>query len=230
MAGIAVAHSAFNILCTALLLPAGGLLETLAKRIVPDDAHSQDEQTTELDVRLLPTPSLALRQSRSVACEMAGYAVRALDNAIDALSRGTPELAQSIHDDEERCDHYEDILGTYLVKLSAQKMGRDESEEATELLKTIGDFERISDHAVNILSSAEELERKGLTFSGSALNELSFLSLSRLFPVRIPLPHSRSSRWSRSSTRSKSRCARAISCACSRARAALRPALCSPTS
>ena len=176
MAGIAVAHSAFNILCTALLLPAGGLLETLAKRIVPDDAHSQDEQTTELDVRLLPTPSLALRQSRSVACEMAGYAVRALDNAIDALSCGTPELAQSIHDDEERCDHYEDILGTYLVKLSAQKMGRDESEEATELLKTIGDFERISDHAVNILSSAEELERKGLTFSGSALNELSVLT------------------------------------------------------
>ena len=176
MAGIAVAHSAFNILCTALLLPAGGLLETLAKRIVPDDAHSQDEQTTELDVRLLPTPSLALRQSRSVACEMAGYAVHALDNAIDALSRGTPELAQSIHDDEERCDHYEDILGTYLVKLSAQKMGRDESEEATELLKTIGDFERISDHAVNILSSAEELERKGLTFSGSALNELSVLT------------------------------------------------------
>ena len=176
MAGIAVAHSAFNILCTALLLPAGGLLETLAKRIVPDDAHSQDEQTTELDVRLLPTPSLALRQSRSVACEMAGYAVHALDNAIDALSRGTPELAQSIHDDEERCDHYEDILSTYLVKLSAQKMGRDESEEATELLKTIGDFERISDHAVNILSSAEELERKGLTFSGSALNELSVLT------------------------------------------------------
>ena len=176
MAGIAVAHSAFNILCTALLLPAGGLLETLAKRIVPDDAHARDEQTTELDVRLLPTPSLALRQSRSVACEMAGYAVHALDNAIDALSCGTPELAQSIHDDEERCDHYEDILGTYLVKLSAQKMGRDESEEATELLKTIGDFERISDHAVNILSSAEELERKGLTFSGSALNELSVLT------------------------------------------------------
>ena len=85
----------------------------------------------------------------------------------------TPELAQSIRDDEERCDHYEDILGTYLVKLSAQKMGRSESEEATELLKTIGDFERISDHAVNILSSAEEMTQKGLNFSGSALNELA---------------------------------------------------------
>ena len=176
MAGIAVTHSVFNVLCTAMLLPAGGLLEKLACRIVPDDPQTQGEKTTELDERLLPTPSLALRQSRAVAREMADCAVRALDNALTALDHNTPELAQSIRDDEELCDHYEDILGTYLVKLSTQKMGRDESEEATELLKTIGDFERISDHAVNILSSAEEMEQKGLMFSGSALNELAILT------------------------------------------------------
>ena len=176
MAGIAVTHSVFNVLCTAMLLPAGGLLEKLACRIVPDDPQTQGEKTTELDERLLPTPSLALRQSRAVAREMADCAVRALNNALTALDHNTPELAQSIRDDEELCDHYEDILGTYLVKLSTQKMGRDESEEATELLKTIGDFERISDHAVNILSSAEEMEQKGLTFSGSALNELAILT------------------------------------------------------
>ena len=170
MYGIAVAHSAFNLLCTAILLPAGSLLEKLACRIVPDDARV--EVVTELDERLLPTPSLALRQSRAVACEMAECSVRALNNALTALSANTSELAQSIRDDEERCDHYEDILGTYLVKLSAQKLGRAESEESTELLKTIGDFERISDHAVNILSSAEEMTRKGLTFSASAKNEL----------------------------------------------------------
>ena len=176
MAGIAVTHSVFNVLCTAMLLPAGGLLEKLACRIVPDDPQTQGEKTTELDERLLPTPSLALRQSRAVAREMADCAVRALNSALTALDHNTPELAQSIRDDEELCDHYEDILGTYLVKLSTQKMGRDESEEATELLKTIGDFERISDHAVNILSSAEEMEQKGLTFSGSALNELAILT------------------------------------------------------
>ena len=176
MAGIAVTHSVFNVLCTAMLLPAGGLLEKLACRIVPDDSQTQGEKTTELDERLLPTPSLALRQSRAVAREMADCAVRALNNALTALDHNTPELAQSIRDDEELCDHYEDILGTYLVKLSTQKMGRDESEEATELLKTIGDFERISDHAVNILSSAKEMEQKGLTFSGSALNELAILT------------------------------------------------------
>ena len=176
MAGIAVAHSVFNILCTAMLLPAGGLLERLAKRIVPDDAQAQGDKTVELDERLLATPSLALSRSRAVASEMAECAVRSLSNALTSLMSSTPELAQSIRDDEERCDHYEDILGTYLVKLSAQKMGRSESEEATELLKTIGDFERISDHAVNILSSAEEMEQKGLTFSGSALNELAILT------------------------------------------------------
>ena len=173
MYGIAVAHSAFNLLCTAILLPAGGLLEKLAKRIVPDDAQAQGEKTVELDERLLATPSLALSRSRAVACEMADCAVRALNNSLTALTANTPELAQSIRNDEERCDHYEDILGTYLVKLSAQKMGRSESEEATELLKTIGDFERISDHAVNILTSAEEMTRKGLTFSASAKNELA---------------------------------------------------------
>ena len=150
MAGIAVTHSVFNVLCTAMLLPAGGLLEKLACRIVPDDPQTQGEKTTELDERLLPTPSLALRQSRAVAREMADCAVRALNNALTALDHNTPELAQSIRDDEELCDHYEDILGTYLVKLSTQKMGRDESEEATELLKTIGDFERVSDHCSNI--------------------------------------------------------------------------------
>ena len=170
MYGIAVAHSAFNLLCTAILLPAGSLLEKLACRIVPDDARV--EVVTELDERLLPTPSLALRQSRAVACEMAECSVRALNNALTALTANTPELAQSIRDDEERCDHYEDILGTYLVKLSVQKLGRAESEESTELLKTIGDFERISDHAVNILSSAEEMTRKNLTFSANAKNEL----------------------------------------------------------
>ena len=174
-AGIAVAHSVFNILCTAMLLPLGDQLEALAIRLVPDD-KSRAQTTVELDERLLATPSLALSRSRAVACEMADCAVRALGAALDSLTALTPELAQRIREDEERCDHYEDMLGTYLVKLSAQKMGRAESEEATELLKTIGDFERISDHAVNVLESAEELRAKGLSFSPAAVDELSTLT------------------------------------------------------
>ena len=174
MYGIAIAHSLFNILCTAMLLPCGSLLEKLAIRLVPDAA--QAEQTVELDERLLATPSLALQQCRAVANDMAVCAVRALENALTAFNHYTPELADSIRKDEDRCDHYEDAIGTYLVKLSAQKMGETESAEATELLKTIGDLERISDHAVNMLESAEELREKELTFSGSAQAELSALS------------------------------------------------------
>ena len=174
MYGIAIAHSVFNILCTAMLLPAGGLLEKLAMRLVPD-GKSADE-TAELDKRLLATPSLALRQARALAGEMASCAARALENTLTAFDAYTPELAQSIREDEERCDHYEDIIGTYLVQLSSRAMSQRESEEATELLKMIGDFERISDHAVNVLESAEELREKGLSFSGMAQEEYGVLA------------------------------------------------------
>ena len=174
MYGIAIAHSVFNILCTAMLLPAGGLLEKLAMRLVPD-GKSADE-TAELDKRLLATPSLALQQARTLAGGMASCAARALENALTAFDAYTPQLAQSIREDEERCDHYEDIIGTYLVQLSSRTMSQCESEEATELLKTIGDFERISDHAVNVLESAEELREKGLAFSGTAQEEYGVLA------------------------------------------------------
>lgn len=173
MYGIAVAHSAFNILCTAMLLPAGGLLEKLATRMVADG--KQREKTVELDERLLATPSLALERSRAVAVEMADRSVRALKNALLCVEKYSPALAQSIQEDESSCDHYEDVLGTYLVRLSAQKLGENESEEATELLKTIGDFERISDHAVNLLESAEEMREKKLAFSPAARAEFGTL-------------------------------------------------------
>ena len=176
MYGIAVAHSCFNVICTALLLPCGGLLEKLAVRLVPDGPQEMAEQPVELDERLLATPPLALQQCRAVAEEMAACAAEALNRGLDAFSTYTPELAEGIRRDEKRCDRYEDALGTYLVRLSTQQMGAAESEEATELLKTIGDFERISDHAVNVLESAEELRTKGLTFSKAAQRELDVLS------------------------------------------------------
>ena len=186
MYGIAIAHSVFNILCTAMLLPAGDLLEKLSIRLVPDGKRGA-QQVVELDERLLATPSLALSRSRAVASEMAEIAVRALKNSVTAIRALTPELAQSIRDDESLCDHYEDIIGTYLVKLSARRMGEAESEEATELLKSIGDFERISDHAVNILASAEEIDEKKLTFSPSAESELDvlFAAIKRILDLSL---------------------------------------------
>lgn len=173
MSGIAIAHSLFNILCTAMLLPAGGLLEKLAIRIVPDKGGK--EQPVELEERLLITPSVALGRCRAVAGEMARCAGEALHMALTTFENYSPELAESIRENESRCDRYEDELGTYLVRLSAQQLSNAESEEATELLKIIGDFERISDHAVNLLAASEELRSKGLGFSATAEKELKVL-------------------------------------------------------
>ena len=173
MSGIAIAHSLFNILCTAMLLPAGGLLEKLAIRIVPDKGGK--EQPVELEERLLITPSVALGRCRAVAGEMARCAGEALHMALATFENYSPVLAESIRENESRCDRYEDELGTYLVRLSAQQLSDAESEEATELLKIIGDFERISDHAVNLLAASEELRSKGLGFSATAEKELKVL-------------------------------------------------------
>lgn len=173
MSGIAIAHSLFNILCTAMLLPAGGLLEKLAIRIVPDKGGK--EQPVELEERLLITPSVALGRCRAVAGEMARCAGEALHMALTTFENYSPELAESIRENESRCDRYEDELGTYLVRLSAQQLSDAESEEATELLKIIGDFERISDHAVNLLAASEELRSKELSFSATAEKELKVL-------------------------------------------------------
>ena len=174
MYGIAIAHTAFNVACTALLLPASGLLEKLAIRLVPDGKKKDAEVT--LDERLLATPPLALEQCSVVAEDMAYYASGALKKAIDCVMEFDPKAAQEVRESEDKTDKYEDMLGTYLLKLGAEPLSDTASEEVTELLKLIGDFERIGDHAVNIIESAEELHDKQLEFSRSAKYELSVMT------------------------------------------------------
>lgn len=174
LVGIAVAHSAFNILCTALLLPMSGVLEAVAKKIIPDAKTS--EKDVELDERLLDTPPLALESCRRVTAEMGELSVSAMKESIKTLTLYTDKLAEDIREKEEKTDRYEDMLGTYLVKLSSNRVSDADSAEVTELLKIIGDFERISDHAVNVLESEEELRQKGLSFSEAAMDELRSLT------------------------------------------------------
>jgi phosphate:Na+ symporter len=107
---------------------------------------------------------------------MAKIAVESLKEGIRSLYGYSPELAKSIHEKEEKTDYYEDILGTYLVKLSTRQISSADREEAAKLLKMIGDFERIADHGVNLLESSEEMERKALTFTGEAVSELKVIS------------------------------------------------------
>ena len=171
--GIAICHTIFNIACTAILLPSGNLLEKLVCRLVPD--AKVEETTSELDERLFATPSIALERSRILTGEMADTAAATLKAAMDALLAYTPELGKQVRELEEKTDHYEDILGTYLVKLSALKISLADSNEAAMLLKALNDFERIGDHALNLVESAEELNEKSLSLSDAAKHEISVL-------------------------------------------------------
>ena len=174
MLGIALFHSIFNVLCTLVLLPMSGILEALVKKIIPDDEAT--ENVTNLDERLLTTPPLAIKRCHDYAIEMANCAVQTLKDGLTSLTNYTPELAQRIREGEDATDLYEDALGTYLIKLSGtRQLSNADSETVTKLLKMIGDFERISDHGVNLLVSVEEIREKGIVLTDGAQEELKVL-------------------------------------------------------
>ena len=168
--GIAVAHSIFNILCTLLLLPMSSLLEKLALKLVPD-AKVKEEQS-ELDERLLITPSVALERCNSIAANMASDAIESFDIGLDNLFDPNKKNADRIRELEDKTDHYEDILGTYLIKLSKNQISDTDSATVSRLLKVIGDYERIADHSINLLESADELAEKKIEFSANARKEM----------------------------------------------------------
>ncbi len=171
--GIAVCHSVFNVLCTVILLPASSLLEKLAYKLVPEG--KTPEKVVELDERLLATPAIAVEQSSHLASKMASEAIEGFRLSIRSITDYTPEIAERIRRIEDDTDHYEDVLGTYLTKLSKSQVSDEDSATVTKLLKAIGDLERISDHAVNVLESVEELREKGIEFSLAAKEEIAVL-------------------------------------------------------
>ncbi|MBQ8321297.1 MAG: Na/Pi cotransporter family protein [Clostridia bacterium] len=170
---IAVAHSAFNIICTCILFPMSSLLEKLAYKLIPEG--KTPETVNVLDERLLTTPAVALERIREVTTEMGKNSIEALKESIASYTRYTPELAARVKELEEKSDHYEDILGSYIVKLTSKQLDEHASLESTEYMKAIGDFERISDHAINILESVEELRDKKISFTPDADLELRTL-------------------------------------------------------
>ena len=171
--GIAICHTVFNVVCTIILLPASSLLEKLAYKLVPEG--KAPEKTVELDERLLATPAIAVEQSSHLASKMATEAIEGFRLSIQSITDYTPEIAERIRKIEDDTDHYEDILGTYLTQLSKSQVSDEDSAIVTKLLKAIGDFERISDHAVNVLESIEELREKGIEFSPAAREEIATL-------------------------------------------------------
>ncbi|MDD6188428.1 MAG: Na/Pi cotransporter family protein [Clostridiales bacterium] len=171
---IAVVNSVFKLLCTLLLLPMSGLLEKLACIIVRDTPSG--DKTIELDERLLATPAVAIERCHTVTVTMAETSVAAMKNSMALLNGYDGKLAQLVREQENDADHYEDTIGTYLVKLSGHSLNDSDSNESAKLLRMIGDFERISDHAVNILESAEEMKDKNIVFSGDARTELEVIT------------------------------------------------------
>lgn len=171
--GVAVIHTAFNLLCTMLLFPAAGLLERAVLRLLPGE---EGEKGTELDPRLLAAPAAALEKCRELAGDMAALARDNLRRGVAALTEVQPASAKELRRQEERIDRMEDVLGTFLVRLSGQTLTRRANARAAELLALIGDFERLGDHAMNLLESGEELRDKDISLPAEDRRELRVLT------------------------------------------------------
>ncbi len=177
MWGVAGVHTIFKILSIIIIAPFYRQLEKLAHISVKDKAGEIEKENL-LDERLLQTPAIAVTRVAEVAIEMAEISTKALKDSLSLFNDYDQKRADNVRDLENKVDTYEDALGTYLVKLSACDLDTRDSKQITKLLHIIGDFERISDHAVNITESAEEIKDKKIKFSEEAQRELSVMRLA----------------------------------------------------
>ena len=177
--GIALCHTLFNLLATALLMPNGKLIIRLTEWLTKEKSGknaSKEDQICLIDERLLRSPSVAVQECTNYTVEMCKLTKATMQKAMALFVHYDDALAEEVVELEGVVDKYEDRLGTYLVKLSSQALSQSAANEVSVMLHTIGDFERISDHAVNIKEVAEELKQKKLTFSQEAQAELNVLT------------------------------------------------------
>ena len=174
---IALVHSVFNILCTLIMFPCGKLLEKLAVILIPvTEEEKNASKEIVIDERLMTTPAIALERCRVFTMEMAEVAIGSLVDSMKTIYSISDETAKDIRQKENLVDKYEDVIGSYLVKLNTHPLNDPDTRESAKLLHIIGDLERISDHAVNIIESAEELRDKNMSFSAEAQRELSVIT------------------------------------------------------
>ena len=175
-ANIAIIHSVFNIFTTAILLPFGNQLVKLAQLTV--GKHKEKEVSNEmqipvLDERFLERPAVAAEYSYVAAKRMAYLSRESLLSSLELFDNYDEKKAERIIELEDTVDQYEDKIGSYLVQLSSKTLSDSDSRSMTMLLHCIGDFERISDHAVSLMRSAKEMKEKDLHFSDHAEAEMS---------------------------------------------------------
>ena len=172
--GIAAVHSVFNVATTLMLLPFTKQLEWIAFHVVkPEDG--KEEKVAFIDSRLLATPSVAIAECANKTVEMAHLAQTTILKALSLLDKYDEKVGAEVYELEDQLDRYEDKLGTLLVQMSSKALSDDDSHNVSKQLHTIGDFERIGDHAVNIWKAAEEMERKSISFSEAAQREIHTL-------------------------------------------------------
>ena len=171
MVGVAVIHTLFNTLNTVILLPIKKLLIKFCEIVVPD--KEEKAHTVFLDERIFNNIPLAVSECKRLTNEMAEHARDAIANSIDVFNNYNSETVEYIRAQETLMDKYEDKLGTYLVHLSNSELGETVSHQIARMLHSIGDFERMGDHALNICQLAEEMHGKGIKFSADALKEIS---------------------------------------------------------
>ncbi len=180
--GIATIHSIFNIAATIVLLPLSGFLEFLAVKTIKDDDEEEDELSKHdkvlqlLDPVFLERPGFAIMQCQKVASEMAELSMKSVGRAVGLLTAYDDEIAERIRKEEDTVDKYEDQLGTYLLRLSTKDLSKEDGHRLSLMLHSLGDIERISDLAVNILLAVEQMHKKELIFSKKAMDELAVYS------------------------------------------------------
>ena len=172
--GIAIVNTAFKLFSTFIMFPFMKQLEQLAYLIIKPE--NKAEHTELLDERLLATPTIAIAQSKKLTHKMAEVARESINSALDLIFNYDDAVSKKVVEDEALVDHYEDKLGSYLVKLSRESLNVEDSHEVANLLHSIGDFERISDHAVNIIKVAREINEKSISFSKDAEKEIRVMS------------------------------------------------------
>lgn len=173
--GIAVIHTGFNVLTTALFLPFTKQLERLACLTVRDKPGEKKQDAPMLDERLLKTPSVAIEQCRNVSIRMAELTMETLRTSLEVVMEYDQKKCNEVIDNENSIDLYEDKIGSYILKISSKDLSETDSKIVSMMLHTIGDLERISDHAVNIIEAAGEMHTKKIKFSDQALSELKVM-------------------------------------------------------
>ena len=173
--GIALIHTVFNMLTTLIFLPFTKQLEKLACLTIRDKPGEETAAVSMLDERFLNTPSVAIEQCRNVAYKMAALTRQTMLTALDTVTEYDAKKAAEVVENENAIDLYEDKIGSFILKISSKDLSVSDSQLASNLLHTIGDLERISDHAVNIVEAAEEMHQKKISFSKQALEEIPII-------------------------------------------------------